>query len=78
MHIRYGDGETEYGPGVLVELAGDEIATAIDAWLTAHNITINGPRTIRVNGDICHNGEVYVDPSGILISNGVCIPGRGP
>ena len=30
MIVKYGEGRTEYGPGVSVELTGDEVATAID------------------------------------------------
>jgi len=31
-----------------VELDGDELATAIDAYLAAHQIAVIGPRTIRI------------------------------
>lgn len=77
MRVRYGDGKTEYGPGVLIELTGDEVATAIDAYLTAHRVHVSGPRTIRVNGGRCKAGEVYVDPSGFVISQGERLSGRG-
>lgn len=30
-------------------------------------VYINGPRTIRVNGELCNHGKVYVDPSGFVI-----------
>ena len=70
MNVRYGEGKTKYGPGVSIDLDGDEIAVAISAWLVAHGISINGPRTITVNGDLCKDGKVYVDPSGFVISGG--------
>lgn len=70
MNIRYGDGETEHGRGVLINLSGAEIATAIDAYLAAHRIYVSGPRTIQVNGDLCKYGNVYVDPVGFVIAEG--------
>jgi len=77
MHIRYGDGTTEYGPGVTIELSGDEVARAISAWLVAQDVNIQGPRTITVNDELCEAGEVYVDPSGLVVSNGTLFSGRG-
>ena len=79
MLIQYGDGRTEYGPGVSIDLHGDEVATAIDAWLVAHGVHVDGPRTIKVNGEICDYGNVYVDPSGFVITAaGRKMSGRGP
>jgi len=77
MNIKYGNGKTKYGPGVSIELSGDEVATAIDAWMVAHGVHVSGPRTITVNGDLCADGEIYVDPSGFVISDGVKFSGRG-
>jgi hypothetical protein len=68
----------QYGPGVsVVELTGDEVATAIDAWLVAHGVHVDGPRTITVNGKLCESGHIYVDPSGFVISDGVKTSGSG-
>lgn len=78
MKVKYGKGKTEYGPGVEINLTGNEVATAIDAYLVAHGVHVNGPRTIRVNGELCEKGEIYVDPSGFAVDNGVKFPGRGP
>lgn len=77
MIVKYGSGTTQYGSGISIELEGDEIATAIDAYLVAHNIVISGPRTITVNGELCQNGNVYVDTSGVVICNGTTFSGRG-
>jgi len=77
MNIRYGDGKTEYGPGVSIELTGDEVALAISAWLVAQDVHVDGPRTITVNGDLCDDGRVYVDPGGAVIANGKRFSGRG-
>lgn len=63
MNVKYGNGKTEYGTGVSVELSGDEVATAIDAFLVSHGIHVSGPRTIRVNDELCDTGHIYVDPS---------------
>jgi hypothetical protein len=75
--VKIGNGKTEFGPGVEVKLTGDEVATAIDAFLVAHGIHVSGPRTIRVNGGLCAVGSIYVDPSGFVISSGKKYDGRG-
>jgi len=77
MIVKYGDGCSEYGPGVSIDLTGDEVATAIDAWLVAHGVHVSGPRTLRVNMELCQSGEVYVDPSGFVIYDGKKFSGRG-
>ena len=77
MKVSFGEGKTEYGPGVEIILSGDEVAIAIDAYLVAHGICVDGPRTIVVNGELCKEGEVYVDPSGFVISDGIRWTGRG-
>lgn len=66
-----------YGPGVSVELTGDEVATAIDAYLVARGICVRGPRTITVNGGLCETGRIYVDPSGFVVADGEKFDGRG-
>lgn len=76
MIVKQGNGTTEYGPGVSIELTGDEVATAIDAYLVAHGIHVSGPRTVMVNGELCRQGEVYVDPSGFVIHDGQKTSGR--
>jgi hypothetical protein len=35
-----------------------------------------GSRTIRVNGEMCQEGSIYVDPSGFVIHDGVKFNGR--
>lgn len=77
MNINYGKGTTKYGPGVKIELTGAEVATAISAYLVAHNVYISGPRTISVNGELCDEGEIYVDPSGVVVADGKEYSGRG-
>lgn len=79
MNIAYGNGKTESGPGVRIVLTGEEVAQAIAAWLVVHGVHVQGPRTIRVNGDLCEAGSIYVDPSGSVITpDGVNMSGRGP
>lgn len=78
MKVSYGKGSTEYGPGVSIELTGSDVATAIDAYLVAKGIHVSGPRTIRVNDELCEFGSVYVDPSGFVIKKGRKYSGRGP
>lgn len=77
VSVRYGEGKTKFGPGVLIELTGEELAIAISSFLVAHNINIDGPRTIRVNGELCDYADVYVDPSGRVFANGKTFSGRG-
>lgn len=76
MNIEKGTGDTKYGAGVCINLSGDDVATAIMAWLVAHNVYIKGARTIRVNGELCQDGDIYVDPSGFVISDGEKYDGR--
>lgn len=77
MNITFGKGTTEYGPGVQIDLTGTEVATAIHTYLTAHNIHIDGPATISVNGELCKEGSIYVDPSGDVVAHGIRYSGRG-
>jgi hypothetical protein len=77
MEVKYGDGTTMGGPGVSIELTGDEVATAIDAYLVAYGVHISGPRTVTVNGELCREGHVYVDPSGAVFADGQRFPGHG-
>lgn len=78
MRVRYGEGKTEYGPGVIISLTGDEVAVAIDAYLVAHGVCVRGPRTVMVNGEMCDTGHIYVDPSGFVIFRGKKLSGCGP
>lgn len=59
-----------------IELTGDEVATAISAYLVARGVHVDGPRTITVNGELCEAGRVYVDPSGFVVHEGERISGR--
>lgn len=78
MKITYGKGTSGYGPGVDIELTGEEVAIAIDAWLVGQGVHVEGPRTTTVNGELCHHGRVYVDPAGKVITpSGVSMSGRG-
>lgn len=77
MKIQFGKRKTEYGTGIQIDLTGDEVATAIYAYLVAHGIIVDGARTIRVNGELCQQGQIYVDPSGRVIANGEGWSGRG-
>lgn len=78
MEVKYGAGQSKYGTGVQIDLTGDEVAIAIAAYLVTRRIHINGPRTIRVNGEQIQDGWIYVDPSGFVIHNGEKLDGRGP
>jgi hypothetical protein len=77
MTIRFGEGQTTYGPGVQIDLTGSEVATAIDAYLVAHGFSVDGPRTVKVNGKLCQSGEIYIDPSGSVVHNGIRLNGSG-
>jgi hypothetical protein len=59
-----------YGTAVKIQLSGNDVATAIDAWLVAQGVTVVGPRTISVNGELCREGGVFVDPSGYVVNKG--------
>ena len=70
MKIKYGKGQTKYGPGVDIELSGTEIANAILAYIVSCGAHIDGPRTITVNGELIYSGRIYVDPAGFVIAKG--------
>lgn len=78
MKIKFGKDKSEHGPGVSITLTGDEVATAIAAYLVAHGVHISGPRTVTVNGKLCDVGRVYVDPAGSVVTpKGVRMHGTG-
>jgi hypothetical protein len=77
MEIQFGKGKTKYGPGVQIDLTGEEVAMAIYTYLTAHNVHIDGTATISVNGKLCQFGGIYVDPSARVIANGKEWNGKG-
>lgn len=78
MDLRYGNGKTKYGPGVSIDLTGEEAARAIFAWVVGQGVHIDGPRTLTVNGELIEHAKIYVDPSGFVItSDGKKMPG-GP
>lgn len=77
MEVKFGEGQTKYGPGVSIEMSGDEVARAIHAYLVAHGIHVSGPRTVTVNGELCEDGRVYVDPEGFVMAQGKRFTGRG-
>jgi hypothetical protein len=77
MRIRMGKGQTQYGLGVDIKLTGDEVATAIHAWLVAKGVHVQGPSTVTVNDERCEAGNVYVDPSGFVIAKGEKYSGDG-
>lgn len=78
MNIKYGNGQTNYGPGVSITLSGDEVAQAIYAYLVAHGVYINGPRTVSSEGKLMGKTQVYVDPAGFVIYEGEKYDGKGP
>ena len=71
MKIGNGNGTTELGPGVNVCLDGGELSTAIDAYLVSHNIHVSGQRMITINGDLCDNATISVDPPGFVVYDGM-------
>ena len=77
MNISFGKGTTEYGPGIQIDLTGNEVAMAIYTYLTAHDIHIQGAATITVNGELCEQGSIYVDPSAYVVANRELWNGRG-
>ncbi len=77
MKVAFGEGRTQYGPGVSIDLTGEEVAMAIYTYLTAHKVHVHGPATIRVNDELCQDGHIYVDPSGFVMADGSRWNGRG-
>lgn len=61
-----GDGLSEEGPGIKITLDGNQVATAIDLYLKSQGVGIIGPRTTRIDGELCQPATIYVDPSGYV------------
>ncbi len=59
-----------------VTLTGTEVAQAILDYCAAHGLNITGPRTVRVNGELCTQGNITVDPLGKVAFAGVIYPGN--
>ena len=78
MKAVYGVGKTACGPGVSITLDGNELATAIDAYLVANRISVTGLRTVTVNGQRCLSAHMYVDPSGHVNTVDGTLIGSGP
>lgn len=61
--------------GQEIQLDGDELATAVDAYLAAHNICVSGSRTITYSTvfsqryGLGRGAKVYVDPRGRIYDN---------
>lgn len=51
--------------GNSIHLDGNEVATAIDAYITAHRVHVSGPRTISADNKLLRDTDflIYVDPS---------------
>ena len=77
IEIKRGESTIEYGPGIGIYIDGEDVARAIVAYLVAHGIHVSGPCSVKVGGQLCGFGEVYVDPSGFVIFKGQKISGRG-
>ena len=74
MKIKQDKEPATFGPGVSIELTGDDLVLAIEAWLVAKGVHVRGARTITVNGELCESGLVYVDPSGFVMAKGKRYP----
>jgi hypothetical protein len=77
MKIEYGSGQTKYGPGIDITLTPEDVVRAIQAYLVAKGIHVNGPATYRVNNTLIESARIYIDPSGFVIHKGRKISGRG-
>lgn len=77
MDVKFGNGKTVYGPGVEITLDGNEVVAAIHTYLTAHDVHIDGARTIRMNGELFEDVSIYVDPSGQVNYKGKGYSGKG-
>ena len=58
--------------GDTIYLTADEVATAIDAYLTAHQVNIDGPRSpslLTGEWSLVTAARIYVDPSGRIFDN---------
>lgn len=68
MNIQFGNGKTPQGPGIQINLTGEEVATAIHDYIRAQNVIIDGPSTVMVNSELIRDGGIHVDPSGKVVT----------
>jgi hypothetical protein len=80
MKIAFGEYDSQFGSGVSVTLNGNELATAVMNYLEAEcGLGLSGPRTVKVNGELCDVARVFVDPLGsVTEASGKVWSGRGP
>lgn len=80
VEVKYGNGKTEYGPGVLITFDANDICRfIISALEERYGITIGGPRTIKIGGELIQgDGSIYVDSSGSAVCGDLLYSGRGP
>lgn len=76
MEIKRGGG-AHGGPGILIELSGNELSAAVDRYIAQHGVQVRGARTVRVNGLNCACATVFVDPSGSVVSGNCDFTGQG-
>ena len=50
----------------IIELDGDAVASAIDAYLAAHQVYVGGARTVRIDGRVAR------DVSATVVAEGRC------
>lgn len=57
---------------ITIQITGEEIAQALDDFLRRRGVEIQGPRTVRVDGELAQHATAYVivDPSGSVKING--------
>ena len=69
MIIEYNKIKSPGGPGVNIHLNANELAEAITEYVGKRGVEIKGARTVFVNGEKCHHGNIFVDPSGEVTQN---------
>jgi hypothetical protein len=77
VHHHNVDLDHPYG-GITISLDGNEVAHAVDLYISSLGIVVAGPRTVRIT-DSAEPGhtpgaDVFVDPSGRVIVQGDLIP----
>ena len=79
MKARFGDGTTEFGPGVVIEMSGQDVADLIFAGLEDRGGTkIGGPRMLRINGQEVSGGEIEIPYPGVALCGSTLFRASGP
>lgn len=55
---------------VVIKLSADEVGEALQHWLSAQNVIIQGVATVMTDGDLCKGANVHIGIDDSLMVQG--------